>query len=219
MDQVGKPQGSNGKLLGASLFILVIVVLIAAIASQGTGTSTNSSPAVDAPPAPAADADAAAATAAAAAAAEAAPPASQAVIYAPPSSTQVERAAGEVARVYKGEGLSGLSHYAQSCYTALEAAPAFKGLDFCLAFDALSTAVARSSAPEEVRTPGSWFALSEVRQLEAAKSVGGTEADPAARVADIRMLMEQVLRRKAAEAAANQTDDAASPTVPAAPTP
>lgn len=184
--------GGAGKLI--AVFAVVAVIGLVALAQQSTPSTTTQLPvggavissAPAAPPAlEAADAALAENTT------------STAPAYAPPSSTQVDKAVSEGVRVYKAEGLSGLSHYGQQCYETLLAAPTYKGLDFCLAFDEFSTTVAQSVDSALTRTPGSYFAKHEQRALAAGEVVMNGAADAGARLVDVRTLVSNAVAERA----------------------
>lgn len=206
-----KPSGA-GKLL-AVFAVLGVVGLI--VATQRSTSSSSATPVSSAAIPAASPAPVAPANAADDVAADEAPPVAPA--YAPPSSTQVDKAVSEGFRVYKAEGLSGLSHYGQQCYATLFAAPTYKGLDFCLAFDVFATSLAQSVDASLTQTADSYFAKHQQRALAAGAYVMNGSDDAAARLVDVRTLVSNAVAERARLAEATATTPATVSEAPASP--
>ena len=114
--------------------------------------------------------------------------------YRPVDREAIRRAYAQVGTVYAAEGVSGLARYGIQCFRALERAPDYATLDFCLAFDAIATAVNQRLAGDALPPANSWFGAAADRDLKVAQAVMGGEGDASARLIDIRRLAVEVAR-------------------------
>jgi hypothetical protein len=112
--------------------------------------------------------------------------------YFPPDRDQVRRAYDDVAKIYGGEGLSGVVRQSMDCFAGLEVRPSYPDLDYCLAFDAYGAALHQRLLNGAAPDANTFFGASAARDLAAARRVVGKEGDPQARLLDIRRLAGRV---------------------------
>ena len=114
--------------------------------------------------------------------------------YRPVDREAIRRAYAQVGAVYAEEGVSGLARYGIQCFRTLERGAGYATLDFCLAFDVISTAVNQRLAGTNPAPANSWFGRAADRDLQVAQAVMGAEGDASARLIDIRRLAVEVAR-------------------------
>ena len=111
----------------------------------------------------------------------------------PPDRGQVQRAYELVRLLFTAQGVPGLVREGQTCFAAVERAPDYRRLDYCLAFDAFASAVWRV-AGDQGSDASSYFTRAAVRHTRATDAVGANMAEAKTRIAAVGRLAAAISR-------------------------
>ena len=123
---------------------------------------------------------------------EAAPPRQE-----PPSEAQVGRAFDRVRDIFNARGAPALASEGAACFAALDRAPSYSQLDFCLAFDAFASGVAQAAGAGSADA-ATYFNEATVRHIRALDAVGASQREARARILAISALATAVGRARPA---------------------